>query len=56
MKFINSQKDSVDVRLKNSEKEIQLFKKENNVKSSDVMRDKDLSSLNEIENSIIRIK
>ena len=54
VEFINAQKDSVDVRLKNSEKEIQLFKKENNVKSSGILRDKDLSQLNEIENSIIQ--
>ena len=54
VEFINAQKDSVDVRLKDSEREIQLFKKENNVKSSDILKESNLTQLNELENIIIK--
>ena len=53
VEFINAQKDSVDVRLKDSEREIQLFKKENNVKSSDILKESNLTQLDELENIII---
>ena len=45
MEFINAQKDSVDVRLKESEREIQLFKKENNVKSSKYLEESNFNQL-----------
>jgi len=54
VEFINAQKDSVDVRLKDSEREIQLFKKENNVKSSDIRKQSSLTQLDELENIIIQ--
>ena len=54
VEFINAQKDSVDVRLKDSEREIQLFKKENNVKSSDILKESNLTQLDELENIIIK--
>ena len=54
VEFINAQKDSVDVRLKDSEREIQIFKKENNVKSSDIRKQSSLSQLDELENIIIQ--
>ena len=47
-------KNSVDVRLKDSEREIQLFKKENNVKSSDILKESNLTQLDELENIIIK--
>ena len=54
VEFINAQKDSVDVRLKDSEREIQIFKKENNVKSSDIRKQSSLSQLDELENISIQ--
>ena len=54
VEFINAQKDSVDVRLKDSEREIQLFKKENNVKSCYILKESNLTQLDELENIIIQ--
>ena len=53
VEFINAQKDSVDVRLKDSEREIQILE-ENNVKSSDIRKQSSLSQLDELENIIIQ--
>mgnify|MGYP001348298072 CR=1 FL=1 len=56
VEFINAQKDSVDVRLKSSEKEIQEFKKNNNVNVSDVGNSINTFQLDEIDKKIIEFK
>jgi capsular polysaccharide biosynthesis protein len=56
VEFITAQKDSVEIRLKRSEREIQGFKKLNNVNSSSILKTSNISQLDEIDKKILEIK
>ena len=54
--FISKQKDSVDVRLKNSEREIQEFKKINNVNSSEIVKNSNIEEISEFDKQLFQLK
>ena len=53
--YINSQKDSVELRLKDSEQKIQVFKKQYDVKSSDLSKNSALFNIEKIEDELMKV-